>query len=95
MYNLETLTTLGIQQYIRGRQTQNVQSREIDNIGYTTGNMRKTIKNVQCRETDNIGYTTGNMRKTIKNVQSRDTDNIGYTTRYKRKTNTESTIQRN
>jgi hypothetical protein len=73
----------------RGRQTQNVQSRETDNIGYTTGNMRKTIKNVQCRETDNIGYTTGNMRKTIKNVQSRDTDNIGYTTRYKRKTNTE------
>ena len=46
MYNLETLTTLGIQQHIRGRQTQNVQSRDTDNIGYTTGHKRKT--NTEC-----------------------------------------------
>jgi len=42
MYNLETLTILGIQQDIRGRQTQNVQSRDTDNIEYTTRHKRKT-----------------------------------------------------
>jgi hypothetical protein len=46
MYNLETLITLGIQQDIRGRQTQNVQSRDTDNIGYTTRYKRKT--NTEC-----------------------------------------------
>ena len=45
MYNPEKPTTLSIQD-IRGRQTQNVQSRDTDNIGYTTGHKRKT--NTEC-----------------------------------------------
>jgi hypothetical protein len=46
MYNPEKLTTLGMQQDIRRRHTQNVQSRETDNIGYTTRHKRKT--NTEC-----------------------------------------------
>ena len=46
MYNPEKLTTLGIQQDIRGRQTQNVQSIESDNIGYATRHKTKT--NTEC-----------------------------------------------
>ena len=46
MYNPEKLTTLGIQQDIRGRQTQNVQYRDTDNIGYKARHKRKT--NTEC-----------------------------------------------
>ena len=42
MYNPEKVTTLGMQQDIRRRQTQNVESRDTDNIGHTTRNKRKT-----------------------------------------------------
>ena len=42
MYNPEKVTTLGMQQDIRRRQTQNVQSRDTENIGYITRHKRKT-----------------------------------------------------
>ena len=46
MYNPEKVTTLGMQQDIRRRQTQNVQSRDTENIGYITRHKRKT--NTEC-----------------------------------------------
>ena len=64
MYNPEKLTTLGIQQEIRGRQSRMYNLEKLTTLGIQQDIRGRQTQNVQYRDTENIGYITRHKRKT-------------------------------